>query len=265
MRSVEGLDSAQCRASYTVEYVNTMQTKDLQGLYIQSPKLNRLNLLTEVAADASITQAELANRCSLSVAMVNNYMKAFCNNGFIEYKRKSVKTVSYYLTSSGTLQMEMLQTELIDEMVGMYINAKEQILTRIVNQSDSALQQVFVYGSGHLAQLAFHAMEMSDIHVLGVCDDDPKMMGKNLCGREVVHPSQIRFAGPGAVIIADTVKTEEILGKLNFLLKHGIKLIRLDKGLDSKWTAQAQSRMHRLKTVRKQHPVVNVRTGEADK
>jgi predicted transcriptional regulator len=244
--------------------VNTIQTKDLQSLYIQSPKLNRLNLLTEVAADASITQAELANRCSLSVAMVNNYMKAFCNEGVIEYKRKSVKQVSYYLTPSGIQQMEMLQTELIDEMVDMYINAKEQILTRVVNQSDSSLLQVFVYGSGHLAQLAFHALEMSNIRVLGVCDDDPKMIGRDLCGREVVHPSQIRFTGPGAVIIADTLKTEEILRNLDFLLKDGIKLIRLDKGLGSKWTAQAQSRMHRLKTVRKQHPITEVRMGKAD-
>ena len=244
--------------------MNTIQTKEFESLYIQSPKLNRLNLLTEVAADASITQAELANRCSLSVAMVNNYMKSFCNKGFIEYKRKSVKRVSYHLTPSGTLQMEMLQTELIDEMVGMYISAKEQILTRIVNQSNSALQQVFVYGSGHLAQLAFHALEMSDICVIGVCDDDPKMIGRDLCGREVIHPSQIRFTRSGAVIITDTLKTEEILRNLNFLLNQGIKLIRLDKGLDSRWTAQAQSQMHRLKTVRKEHPIVKVPMGKAD-
>ena len=75
---------------------------------------------------------------------------------------------------------------------------------------------------------------------------------------------QIRFTGPGAVIITDTLKTEEILRNLNFLLKEGIKLIRLDKGLDSKWTAQAQSQMHRLKTVRKQLPIARVRMGKAD-
>ena len=51
-----------------------MQIKDLSNLYIQSPKLNQLNILREVAANANITQAELAGRCSLSVAMVNNYM-----------------------------------------------------------------------------------------------------------------------------------------------------------------------------------------------
>ena len=37
-----------------------MQKKDLPRLYLQSPKLNQLNILREVAADAHITQAELA-------------------------------------------------------------------------------------------------------------------------------------------------------------------------------------------------------------
>ena len=52
-----------------------MQKKQLPSLYLQSPKLNQLNILKQVAADAHITQAELAACCSLSVAMVNNYMK----------------------------------------------------------------------------------------------------------------------------------------------------------------------------------------------
>ena len=210
-----------------------MQTKDPQNLYLQSPKLNQLNVLREVAAKARITQAELATRCSLSVAMVNNYMKDLCNNGLLEYKRKSVKSVTYHLTPSGTRYLAALQAELIGEMVHMFVNAKEQIRVRIMTQANSALQRVVVCGSGHLAQLAFHALELSNVRVLGVCDDDPKMIGKDFCGREVVNPSQIRFIAPDAVIIADILRTEEILIKLNPLLEHGIELIRLDAGMKS--------------------------------
>ena len=70
-----------------------MKTKDLQSLYIQSPKLNQLNLLREVAANARITQAALATRCSLSVAMVNNYMKDLCNSGLLEYKQLGYRAI----------------------------------------------------------------------------------------------------------------------------------------------------------------------------
>lgn len=210
-----------------------MQTKDIQNLYLQSPKLNQLNILREVAEKARITQAELATLCSLSVAMVNNYMKDLCNKGLLEYKRKSVKSVTYHLTPSGTRHMETLQTELISEMVRMFERAKEQIRARIMNQANSALQRVVVYGSGHLAQLTFHSLELSNVHILGVCDDDPKMIGRDFCGREIVNPSQIRFIAPDAVIIADTIRTEEILRNLKALLQHGIKLIRLDSTIES--------------------------------
>ena len=149
-----------------------MQIKEPQGLYLQSPKLNQLNLLREVSGNARITQAELANRCSLSVAMVNNYMKDLCSHGLLHYNRKSNKNVTYHLTASGIRHLETLQSELILEMTRMYENAKEHIRNRILDQAKSALQRVMVYGNGDLAQLVFHALELSGISILGVCHDD---------------------------------------------------------------------------------------------
>ncbi|MBN2243028.1 MAG: winged helix-turn-helix transcriptional regulator [Acidobacteria bacterium] len=205
-----------------------MQTKNLNSLYLQSPKLNQLNILREVAASARITQAELAARCSLSVAMVNNYMKDLCGTGLLEYKRKSVKSVTYHLTPSGEQYLETLQTELIGEMAAMFAAAKEQIRSRIMHHASSALQRVVLYGSGHLAQLAFHALESSGIKVLGVCDDDPSKIGGDFCGREVGNLSQIRFLAPDALIVAKTNLRDEILGELNALARRGIELIYLD-------------------------------------
>jgi len=204
-----------------------MQIKDIHSLYIQSPKLNQLNILREVAANAKITQAELANRCSLSVAMVNNYMKDLCKNDLLEYYRKSVKSVTYHLTPSGVRYLETLQTELIGEMAGMFAAAKEHIRKRIMDQARSALQRVVLYGSGHLAQIAFHALESADISVQGVCDDNPDRIGSEFCGREVVNPSQIQFIEPDALIIADNNLSKEILSKLDALAQYGIELIRL--------------------------------------
>ncbi|MBN2319626.1 MAG: winged helix-turn-helix transcriptional regulator [Acidobacteria bacterium] len=206
-----------------------MQTKDLHSLYLQSPKLNQLNILREVAANARITQAELAARCSLSVAMVNNYMKDLCNSGLLEYNRKSVKSVTYHLTLSGDRHLETLQTELIGEMARMFAGAKEYIRTRIMNQASSALQRVVLYGSGHLAQLAFHALESAGISIQGICDDNPERIGNDFCGREVVNPSQIRFISPDAVIIAGTLNTEEMHRHLAALSERGIELIYLYK------------------------------------
>lgn len=205
-----------------------MQMRELQGLYLQSPQLNQLNILREIAANARITQAELARRCSLSVAMVNNYMKELCGSGYLEYHRKTIKSVTYHLTAKGTQHLETLQGKLIKEMVGMFIAAKEQIMERIATRSRSSLQRVVLCGSGHLAQLAFHALELAGTNIIGVCDDNPEVQGRDFCGRKVLNPSQIRFIDPDAVVVADAVRAEEICKSLEFIIDHSIEVIRLD-------------------------------------
>jgi DNA-binding MarR family transcriptional regulator len=205
-----------------------MQMKALQSLYTQSPKLNQLNILREVAANAKVTQAELAKLCMLSVAMVNNYMKELCGSGLLEYHRRSIKTVTYHLTPSGKEHLKILQAELISEMVGMFVAAKEQIRDRIADQAKTELRRVVLHGSGNLAQLAFHALELADTDIVGICSDNPEAIGKEFCGREVLNSSQIRYLAPDAVIVADSLRAEEICQNLEFLLDRGIELIRLD-------------------------------------
>lgn len=205
-----------------------MRIKDLQGLYLQSPQLNQLNLLREIAANARVTQAELARRCSLSVAMVNNYMKELCSAGYLEYHRRTLKSVTYHLTPEGIQHLETLQGKLIQEMVNMFAAAKEQIRERIASRTNLNLQRVVLFGSGHLAQLAFHALELAGTSIIGVCDDNAEMLGKDFCGREVLNPSQIRFLSPDAVIVADTARAEKICLDLEFIIDRGIELIRLD-------------------------------------
>jgi predicted transcriptional regulator len=206
-----------------------MLLKDLQGLYHQSPKLNQLNILKEVAANATITQAELASRCSLSVAMVNNYMKELCGAGFLEYRRKSIKTVSYYLTPDGEQQLEFLNSELINEMVSRFVDAKNQIYNQICSQAHTELRRAILFGCGHLAQLAFHALESNGVCILGICDYNMDAIGSDFCGREVMNPSQIRFLSPDAVIIADSQRTEEIYQNITSLSDIGIDIICLNR------------------------------------
>jgi predicted transcriptional regulator len=211
-----------------------MQMKDSQGLYLQSPKLNQLNILREIAANARITQAQLARQCSLSVAMVNNYMKDLCSSGYLEYHRRSIKSVTYHLTPDGKQHLETLQGKLIREMVGMFIAAKDQIRTRIESRTRSSLQRVILFGSGHLAQLAFHALERAGTKIIGVCDDNPEAQGHDFCGREVINPSQIRFIAPDAVVVADAARAEEICQRLEFIIDRGIEIIRMDIPADQK-------------------------------
>jgi len=204
-----------------------MRTRTLEKLHIASPRLNELNLLGRIGANPRITQAELARQCDLSVAMVNNYMKTLSDSGFLEYRRKSSKSVSYHVTPAGTMRMEAIGQDLLLEMIGLFGKAKERVMDLILSRLGSA-KRVVLYGTGDLAVIAFHALESRGIRVIGVCEDDPAKIGLEWCGREISNASQIRYLEPDAVVLCDRERTEEIYRGLRYLEERGICLIRLD-------------------------------------
>lgn len=205
-----------------------MRTKAPDTFYIRAPRLNQLNILQQLASDSHLTQAELARRCHLSVAMVNNYVKELCALGLVEYRRKSSRNVSYHLTSSGNAHIDNIRQELMRELVQLFAEAKVRIQEFVTGQAADGLRRVVLFGNGHLAELTFHALESARLEVIGVCDDDPQRLGQDWCGREVLNPSQIRYMAPDAVIIADLGRAGEICRSLNYLTERGIRLIRLD-------------------------------------
>ncbi|MGA2260876.1 MAG: winged helix-turn-helix transcriptional regulator [Acidobacteriota bacterium] len=205
-----------------------MRVKVSHGLYIPAPKLNQLHILKEIAADPDITQAELARRCALSVAMVNNYMKELCDLGFLEYQRKNSKTISYLVTAAGKDAANATHRELLQELINLLADAKEQVREIIMAQAHSDLRRVVLYGSGILAEIAFHALESAKVSVIGVCSDDPADVGQEWCGRERINPSQIRYMAPDAVVIALLQRSDDVYLRLTHLSQYGIELIRLD-------------------------------------
>jgi predicted transcriptional regulator len=205
-----------------------MRTKAPDTFYIRAPRLNQLNILQQLASDAYLTQAELARRCGLSVAMVNNYMKELCALGLLEYHRKSSRSVSYHITSSGESFIDEIRQDLIEEMVGLFAEAKSRLRILVTTYAVEGVRRIILFGTGHFAELAFHALESTGVNVIGVCADDPLLIGREWCGRQVLSPSQIRFADPDAVVVADLRRTDEICRSLTQIVEPGIRIIRLD-------------------------------------
>ncbi len=205
-----------------------MRAKASQNLYIPAPKLNELRILQEIDSDPDITQAQLARRCALSVAMVNNYMKELGDRGFLEYRRKNSKTISYYVTDAGKEAADATRGELLQELIRLLSDAKEQVKEIILSQAHRKLHRVVLYGSGILAEIAYHALEAAQVDVIGVCSDDPAEIGKEWCGREYINPSQIRYMAPDAVVIALLQRSDDVYLRLAHLDQYDIKVIRLD-------------------------------------
>ncbi len=188
-----------------------------------------MQILSMIAGDPHLTQAALSRHCGLSVSMVNNYMKELCEAGLIEYRRKSTKSVSYHLTAAGRARLETMESELTGDAIAQFAQAKERLLERIRSQCAGFRHpRVVLYGTGHLAELVFHALAKSEISVIGICDVS-RAAGSRWCGCEVVDPGQLAALAADAVIIADWGHADEIWKKLEVLLQGRVRLIRLDR------------------------------------
>lgn len=204
-----------------------MRNKDLNGLFIAAPRLNQFNILNLLASDPHLTQAELAQRCDLSVAMVNNYMKELRGAGLLDYRCKSTKSVSYHITPAGHEKAESVRHELLEEMVGLFAQAKEEIRSIVMARAPEAPSRVILYGTGNLAEVALLAIESAGVDVIGVCDHDPDKVGRTWCGQRILSPSQLLPLQPDAVIIADCEKATEILRYLEPLRTQGTRILQL--------------------------------------
>jgi len=205
-----------------------MRTKTPDMLYLRSPRLNQLLILTALAQDPFLTQAALARRCGLSVAMVNNYLKEQCELGLIEYRRKSLKSVSYHITSMGRAQMEVLEAERMADAVDRFTAAKERILKRMqVQAPEGTLRRVILFGAGPLAEMVLPALTQAGIQVTGICDDT-LAPGSDWFGCPVFEFAQIGVMAPDAVVITDWSHIDTIWNRMKTVYGGTLRLIRLD-------------------------------------
>jgi DNA-binding MarR family transcriptional regulator len=206
-----------------------MRMKAQGRLYTPAPRLNQLRILEQIAGNSDITQSELAQKCSLSVAMVNNYMKELCDRGLLEYRRKSSKTISYHVTASGRQAAELTQNEMLRELIKMAGDARDWVRDIIMLQAGRELRRAVLYGTGILAEVAFHALESARVRVVGVCSSIPEELGTEWCGREIMNLSQIRYLAPDAVVVAVEEGSDAVCHGLLNLTHSEIAIISIDR------------------------------------
>lgn len=195
--------------------------------YVAAPKLNEFNILSLVSGNSRITQAELARRCALSVAMVNNYMKSLCSRGLLEYHRKTTKSVTYHLTTQGRDWIATTEKEMISDAVELFEQIKNRIREAIERAAPKGVRRVVIYGTGTLAEIVYHSLEQLNPESVSFCDDGAVGTGRELCGCPVLPFSQIADAGPDTVVLTGGVHAGDANGTWSLLASQGIFVVRM--------------------------------------
>ena len=203
-----------------------MLTRELT--FLQPTTIYReLILLEEIGRNSKITQSLLAQKAGIVPAMVNNYIKNFVRDGFVEVAGNKTRNMTYLLTPEGERKKFNLLLSYLKEAVSLYKNAKEGLQNRLVDFKKEDINTIILYGAAETAELTLSAAEEVGLEILEIVDSDKGKQGKDLFGKVIRAPHVIESFSPDAVVISSFGFQNQIYEEIKTLEKKGIKVRKL--------------------------------------
>ncbi len=175
--------------------------KQLQ-FFRPSTAFRELALLFGIRQNSRTTQSQLAALAGIVPAMVNNYMKEFVAAGHVAVRGRTNRDMTYHLTEAGEARLSELFRQYLNETVGLYIHAKDQIRGQLQKIYDEGFRRVVFYGAAETGEIAVSVGYELGLDVAGIVDGDPRKHGKPVNGLYVQAPETIAGIGPDVVVIS---------------------------------------------------------------
>jgi predicted transcriptional regulator len=167
-----------------------------------SATLRELVLLFGIHEESHTTQSRLARMAGIVPAMVNNYIKDFVNAGSIAVRGRTNRDMTYHLTEAGEVRLAELFRRYLNETVGLYIHAKDEIRQQLQSIFDEGFRRVVFYGAAETGEIAVAVGHDLGLDVVGIVDSDPHKHGKPVNGLCVEAPEAISGLAPEVVVIS---------------------------------------------------------------
>ncbi|MBN1916581.1 MAG: hypothetical protein JW889_01625 [Verrucomicrobia bacterium] len=167
-----------------------------------SAVLRELVLLFGIHQESNTTQSRLARMAGIVPAMVNNYIKEFVGAGYVAVRGRTNRDMSYHLTEAGGVRLTELFRKYLNETVGLYIHAKDEIRRQLQGILDEGFRRVVFYGAAETGEIAVAVGHELGFDVVGIVDSDPRKHGKAVNGLCVGAPETISALTPEVVVIS---------------------------------------------------------------
>jgi DNA-binding MarR family transcriptional regulator len=167
-----------------------------------SAAFRELVLLYGIHQQSKTTQSQLAKMAGIVPAMVNNYIKDFVKAGHVAIRGRTNRDMTYHLTEAGQARLSELFRRYLNETVGLYIHAKDQIRRQLQSVYDEGFRRVVFYGAAETGEIAVAVGHELGLVVAGIVDSDPRKHGKSINGLRVEAPEAIPALRPEVVVIS---------------------------------------------------------------
>ena len=201
----------------------------LDKKYLKPSKTSRmLALLENLNSDPTLSQAELAQRCALSGAMVNKYLKEIRDTRLMQVKPVNGKSFAYHLTDEGDQKRRLLLEEYSTELVQIYSALKNVIRDKIRTLRKENQKRLVLFGASETCEIALSAIRDIDVRVLALVDNDPAKHGQNFSGHIISSPVVLEQLSFDTVLITSFARQQEILTQISPIArKHNFNIARL--------------------------------------
>ena len=182
-----------------------------------TPLYKEFMILDMVHKNEKITQRAIADALSISVSMVNGYLDAYEDEGYIERKHITKKTVRYLITTKGAERKKHLNIVLLNSAQKIYYIARENIITFLKFVWNKGFKKVLFYGAGEVAEIMLHVIQSdSDINldVVGLVDDDDNKIGNEMMGLPIFALKDINDVKHEGIIVSSHAHNTKIINKL---------------------------------------------------
>lgn len=178
-------------------------------LFRPPQEMRELNLLQELEKNPIVSQRELSNKFGIALGLTNACLKRMVRRGWIRITGFNHHKIGYYLTPKGFAEKTKLTLHLISWTVQHYSALKEIIGKKFLEMENSGIERIVFYGVSDEMEVAYVTLQGVNLKLVGIVEDEDKMVQKEAFGFELKGMSQIETMNPDAVLITSLVGQEE--------------------------------------------------------
>ena len=143
-----------------------------------------LSVLSSIERDSAITQRKLARELGIALGLANAYLRRCVRKGLVKMSQVPLNRYAYYLTPQGFAEKSRLTAEYLTVSLDFFRRARGDCVALFRHCEALGWQNVALYGTGDLAEIAILSASETSVDVL--CVIDPGAHGHGCGGRPIV-------------------------------------------------------------------------------
>jgi len=129
-----------------------------------------LRALEAIAADAHITQRNLANKLGIALGLTNIYLRRLVRKGYVKCVNMQSNRLRYLLTPTGIAEKTRLTYEFMEYSLFLYGHVRQHLRTVLEAAVHENRKRIAIYGTGEAAELAYLSITELGLELVAVFD-----------------------------------------------------------------------------------------------